>query len=74
MGARSKPKIGVWKSSKMVFIATRLAEVTREAVWIVRSWARLGGSPVNNYQIIITTFLFLEASATMFGSPFKFTN
>lgn len=28
LGARSKPKIELWESSKMVFIATRLAEVT----------------------------------------------
>lgn len=68
---RSQPKIEVWESFKMVFIATRLTAVTQ--CWMARSWAGLWGSLMNNYWIIITTVLFLEASGTVPGSPDKFT-
>lgn len=40
---------------------------------MVRSQAGLWGSQMNNYQIIITIILFLEASGTVPGSPYKFS-
>lgn len=55
----------------MVFIGTRPTELTQ--CWMARSWAGLWGSLMNNYRIIITAVLFLEASGTVPGSPDKFT-
>lgn len=55
----------------MVFIGTRPTEVTQ--CWMARSWAGLWGSLMNNYRIIITAVLFLEAFGTVPGSPDKFT-